>query len=391
MRKDPINYNFTENGINYDFSDVFVPTKEVIGLDSPIFGWGRNNVGQLGITDKIYRSTPVNVAVIARSWDFVSACTQTATIKTDGTLWIWGWNTDGALGTNSSIGATSTPVTTFAGGTDWKTISCGIYANAAIKRDGTLWVWGTGASIGINTTRSVSTPVTTFAGGNNWKSVSCDTATLAIKNDGTLWAWGENSTGTLGTNDTINRLTPVTTFAGGTNWKTASVSTVSTAIKTDGTLWIWGRNIYGELGINSLVAKSTPVTTFAGGTNWSTVDAAIANVVAIKTDGTLWTWGYNGNGLVGINNSIDKSTPVTTFAGGTNWKQCDVYENTIAAIKTDGTLWEWGPYTGTNDGRVRSTPVTTFLGGTKWKQVSNGQNGFKVGIILTNLYEGTVV
>ena len=115
---------------------------------------------------------------------------------------------------------------------------------------------------------------------------------LAVKTDGTLWAWGLNNNGSIGNNSAgIQICTPVTTFAGGTNWKqvSTSINGNTAAIKTDGTLWVWGTNENGTLGTNSERASLTPVTTFAGGTNWKQVSAGGYNVSAIKTDGTLWT------------------------------------------------------------------------------------------------------
>ena len=209
-----------------------------------------------------------------------------------------------------------------------------------------------------------------------------------------LFVWGPNSFGALGNNTSSNdggSVYPVTTFAGGTNWKQVSAAGQHTAaIKTDGTLWVWGSNSYAQLGGNTSVSRSTPVTTFAGGTNWKQVSAAGSSVAAIKTDGTLWTWGRaidgqlgNNLGRPGVGIGVARSTPVTTFAGGTNWKQVSCGSNdSVAAIKTDGTLWVWGRnyngQLGNNEGKSgftalsRSTPVTTFAGGTNWKQVSGG-------------------
>ncbi len=296
-----------------------------------------------------------------------------------GNLWTWGYNPFGALGTNDTTNR-STPVTTFAGGTNWKQVSSGNVNSAAIKTDGTLWTWGDNGNgaLGTNDGTNRLTPVTTFAGGTNWKQVSTGGYhTVAIKTDGTLWTWGRNAYGQVGINDTTNRSTPVTTFAGGTNWKQVDCGLFHTsAIKTDGTLWTWGYNLYGELGVNDTTNRSTPVTTFSGGTNWKQVSAGIYITAAIKTDGTLWTWGFGGFGGLGINDSTHRSTPVTTFAGGTNWKQVSNGDSSCTAIKTDGTLWTWGRnaygQVGINDTTNRATPVTTFAGGTNWKQVTGG-------------------
>ena len=204
-------------------------------------------------------------------------------------LWIWGVNGYGQLGDNTSGISRSTPVTTLAGGANWKQVTCGSNHTAAIKTDGTLWTWGGGGAAGDNAATSRSTPVTTFAGGNNWKQVSCGGAhTAAIKTDGTLWTWGSGNNGRLGDNTATSRSTPVTTFAGGTNWKQVECGTNHiAAIKTDGTLWTWGTGNQGQLGDNTIINRSTPVTTFAGGTNWKQVTCGYRYTVAIKTSDDL--------------------------------------------------------------------------------------------------------
>ena len=160
-----------------------------------------------------------------------------------------------------------------------------------------------------------------------------------------LWIWGNGGFGGLGNNRSSTAFTPVTTLSGGANWKQVSSGNSNTtgngfisAIKTDGTLWIWGAGTTGRLGNNTTTTSSTPVTTFAGGTNWKQVFAGVNNTVAIKTDGTLWTWGSNSYGQVGTNNTTTSSIPVTTFAGGTNWKQVAGGGNHITAIKTSDDL-----------------------------------------------------
>jgi len=367
-----------------DIEDYFVTDYWLIDqfVGDQLFTWGRNDLGHLGDNTTTQRGIPVTTFAGGTTWKQVaSGGYHTAAIKTDGSLWVWGRNNRGQLGDFSNTNR-STPVTTFAGGNDWKQVTCGGFHTAAIKTDGSLWTWGFGnnGQLGTNDTTNRSTPVTTFAGGNNWKQVSMSNRcrhSAAIKTDGTLWIWGNGNN--LGINlfgDANSRNTPVTTFVGGNNWKQVSVGYEFTAaVKTDGSLWTWGRGTEGQLGDNNAITRSTPVTTFAGGNNWKSVACSGGHTAAIKTDGSLWTWGYNNSGQLGTSNTTWRSTPVTTFAGGNNWKQVTCGNRHTGAIKTDGTLWVWGSddfnALGTN-GAGADVPVTTFAGGNNWKQVSFG-------------------
>ena len=193
----------------------------------------------------------------------------------------------------------------------------------------------------------------------------------------TLWSWGYNNNGQLGVNDTTTRSTPVTTLLGGTNWKSIAGGLYYTvALKTDGTLWTWGSNNFGPLGVNDTTFRSTPVTTLLGGNNWKSIDCGSYHTIALKTDGTLWSWGLNTSVQLGVNDTTNRSTPVTTLLGGNNWKSIAGGGVHTVALKTDGTLWSWGyngnGQLGVNDTTYRSTPVTTLLGGNNWKSIAGG-------------------
>jgi alpha-tubulin suppressor-like RCC1 family protein len=365
-----------------------------IKTDGTLWTWGAGTNARLGTLSLGSRITPVTTFAGGNNWadtptvepedlyTLSAGGNHTAAIKTDGTLWTWGNGINGQLGNASTLINNSTPVTTFAGGTNWKQVSSGSNFTAVVKTDGTLWTWGFGSGgssgqLGNSQTIDVSTPITTFSGGTNWKQVSSGNAhTAAIKTDGTLWTWGVTGNGRLG-NSSISGIvsTPVTTFAGGTDWKYVGCgNNHTTAVKTDGTLWVWGEGISGKLGNNAISNRSTPITTFAGGTNWKQASGGLSHSAAVKTDGTLWAWGQITFGQIGSGGASSPLTPVTTFAGGTDWKQVDCGNVHTAAIKTDGTLWTWGYNSrgelGINDLVNRSTPVTTFAGGTNWKQVS---------------------
>jgi alpha-tubulin suppressor-like RCC1 family protein len=362
-----------------------------IKTDGTLWTWGLNNSGQLGDNTLTNKSSPVQTIARGTNWNFVSCGNyHTAAIKTDGTLWTWGSNgytngyygifSFGQLGDNTQSNKSS-PVQTIAGGTNWSKVSCGSEHTAAIKTDGTLWVWGFNpfGQLGDNTTTAKSSPIQTIAGGNNWSSISCGFSyTAAIKTDGTLWAWGSNSSGRLGDNTITNRSSPVQTITGGTNWSSVGGGRFDTAaIKTDGTLWTWGRNTNGQLGDNTITDKSSPVQTIAGGTNWNFVSCGNYHTAAIKTDGTLWNWGLNSFGRLGDNTIIDRSSPVQTIGAlGGAWQSisCGFYHTT--AIKTDGTLWLWGLGTsgqlGDNTAASKSSPIQTITFGTTWSKASAG-------------------
>jgi len=367
-----------------DLKSAFITDAWLIDqfVGNRLWSWGYNFYGQLGDNTQTSRSTPVQTVTGGTNWQFINTG-YPAAIKTDGTLWVWGRGDSGQLGDNTSNNRSS-PVQTVTGGTNWKQVSAGYAAKAAIKTDGTLWGWGRNDSgqLGNNGGGLISSPIQTITGGTNWKQVACGAYwfTAAIKTDGTLWLWGQNFYGQLGDNTRIDKSSPVQTITGGTNWNQVACGYRHTAaIKTDGTLWLWGQNFYGQLGDNTRSSRSSPVQTIAGGTNWKQVSAGRAATAAIKTDGTLWIWGGNSYGELGDNTISNKSSPVQTVSGGNSWKQVSYYYQHMAAIKTDGTLWTWGRnyygQLGDNTQTDRSSPVQTVTGGANWKQVSTGYYG----------------
>jgi alpha-tubulin suppressor-like RCC1 family protein len=364
--------------ISENLTDIFVTESEIIDryVGGTLWNWGYSCMGQLGNNSLIRRSSPVQTISGGTNWKQVSRTENVAgAIKTDGTLWLWGQANKGNLANNSTINRSS-PVQTVSSGTNWRQLSVGGAISAAIKTDGTLWLWGYGkyGALGDNTTINRSSPVQTISSGTNWKQVAVNLVSAAIKTDGTLWLWGYGGQGTLGNGIAINRSSPVQTASLGTNWKQVSVGGGNAgAIKTDGTLWMWGSGSTGRLGNNCTINRSSPVQTVSSGNNWKQVSVGGSQTAAIKTDGTLWMWGTGSFGRLGDNSAINKSSPVQTVSSGTNWKQVGSGSFLTAAIKTDGTLWTWGyngqGCLGDNSTITRSSPVQTVSSGTNWKQV----------------------
>ena len=240
---------------------------------------GDNNYGQLGLNDKVLRSSPTQVP--GTTWAMVTSLNYgNIGTKTDGTAWSWGFNYEGTLGQNN-------------------TTSC----SSPIQIPGTTW----------------STDYRDWRGGETY-------AVLTSKTDGTLWGWGRNQQGGLGQNNTTYYSSPVQ--IPGTTWANTAGGYYgfSAATKTDGTLWAWGSNSQGQLGQNQgpsqLAGVSSPIQ--IPGTTWNTISGGIYNFVATKTDGTLWSWGYDGYGESGQNAKETAATYSSpTQIPGTDWVAAD--------------------------------------------------------------------
>lgn len=395
MARNPAGFKITNtaNGWNKaDFDDVFINKR--CFEEGNLWSWGFNDDGRTGNNRIINYSSPVQEITLGTNWRKATTFGGgSAGIKSDGTLWLFGENGSGELGTNNLI-FRSSPVQTISGGTNWKDASKGYAFIATIKSDGTLWTWGSNAvgQLGNNLITNTSSPIQTISGGTNWKSVSAgETFAAAIKTDGTLWLWGQNNLGgNLGDNSIVNKSSPVQTIAQGNNWKQVSTGCIHVgAIKTDGSLWVWGGNGAGLdgglLGDNTAISRSSPVQTVSGGTNWKQVSIGRCHSAAIKTDGTLWTWGSNSSFRLGnLTTTLHRSSPVQTISGGTNWREVSLGVTSSTAIKTDGTLWTWG---GNVNGQLGNNatgtnicvPAQTVMTDTLWTTASTG-TGFVIGI-----------
>jgi alpha-tubulin suppressor-like RCC1 family protein len=377
----------TSDGINFvDMDSVLVSKSYMIDVYPQLlstyklpalYSWGTNSVGQLGQGNLTAQSSPVQVGLLT-NWQQLSARQgQTWAIKTDGTLWAWGNNTVGQLG-DGTIVAKSSPVQIGALA-NWVSAGNGLVSSHAVKNDNTLWSCGYNAfgGLGDGTTVGKSSPVQVGTL-TTWASVAGGYGYFtALKLDGTLWACGKNSAGQLGNGMVTNASTPVQVGTLNTWAKVANGYASSFAIKKDGTLWSWGDNTAGQLGLGDTTSRSSP--TQLGTATWSAVDTSTDGAgtyftVAVKTDGTLWAWGFNSDGELGIgmtSAAINSPVQVGTL---TNWKSvaCGYYHTT--ALKTDGTLWAWGKNTsgqlGTGDTLNYSSPVQVGLQ-TSWKSVVN--------------------
>jgi alpha-tubulin suppressor-like RCC1 family protein len=293
---------------NIEFTFVAVGSYHTLFIkpDKTLWAIGDNSQGELGLNDKISRSSPTQIGTDT-NWEKVFSnysARSSAAIKTDGTLWTWGENHRGQLCHNNLIYKSSP---TQVGSLTWSQVSIGEYFTG-ITSNGTLYA----AAIGVNS----SSPVQ--LGNSVWTFVDQG---FAIKNDGTLWGWGGNAYGEIGLNNRTSTTSPVQ-IGTGTNWSwvTRRSERRSFAIKTDGTLWTMGENSDGELGLNDRISRSSP-TQIGTNTNWEKIATGQFAVAATKTAGTIWSWGFNNAYALGLGVSTATRSSPTQIGTDTNWIQ----------------------------------------------------------------------
>jgi alpha-tubulin suppressor-like RCC1 family protein len=287
-------------------------------------------------------------------------------------------------------GATTVTVLRRTGGR-WKTD-----ATADIAADGTFTaevVAGKAGTIellaqykaGKLKVRSPVLSVKAIAAPLTWSAVSAAArGTAAIAGDGTLWTWGANGRGQLGQGftDEDAHSTPsiVSTDAA---WATVSAGADHTlALKDDGTLWAWGANQDGQLGLGETTATVTRPTQVGADADWSAVASGRGFSLALKEDGTLWAWGANPNGQLGQGDGTSRRAPARVGRDG-DWLALAAGRNHAMALKKDGSLWGWGfngnGQLGTGDTRARPAPARVIGDTTTWKAVSCG-DGFTLAV-----------
>tara|TARA_R100001594_G_scaffold149082_1_gene205885 strand:- start:54 stop:1235 length:1182 start_codon:yes stop_codon:yes gene_type:complete len=320
--------------------------------ENQLWTWGENDTGGAGSNNTTNYSSPIQIS--GTTWaNATGSFRHSAGIKNDGTLWSWGYNYYGELGLNGPTPSQRSSPTQIPG-TTWSDVSTGNEFMLAKKTDGTLWSWGQndrgqlGTNQGPAQLGGASSPIQVGTD-TDWNKMTGGTyRSFAIKTDGTLWAFGRNDYGYLGQNNTTQYSSPVqipgTWDEVGAGWYH------DMALKTDGTLWAMGYNGVGELGLNNTTKYSSP-TQVGTDTTWSNITSAAYASAAVKTDGTLWTWGRNNYGALGHNQGppgasvISYSSP-KQVGTNTTWSSVAMSEYGAGyqtyGLKTDGTLWAWG-------------------------------------------------
>jgi alpha-tubulin suppressor-like RCC1 family protein len=249
-----------------------------------------------------------------------------------------------------------------------------------LASEGSLWAWGEDANgfavMGLGRIKKQTSP-RQIGHDTNWVSIAVGMHhNLAIKSDGTLWGWGDNHNGQLGNGiggpGRDRWSTPIASVPG-TDWKQAAVGgSHSLALKKDGTLWAWGNNWSGQLGIGSTDQEVPDAVQVGSATNWVKVWAGMLETVALQSDGSLWYWGDNPNPELPQDAAHAIGVPMRV-SPDTNWVDIGFGPWTALAIKSDGTLWAWGrfahQFTGVREHALNATPMRVGTD-SDWKTIS---------------------
>lgn len=322
-----------------------------------VWAWGTNYLGMLGTNNTSSSNIPVQTIVLTSVSAVAAGAQHSLALRTDRTVWAWGQNAHGQLG-NGNVNDSLTPIqvsgistaVAIAGGTEY---------SAALKADNTVWAWGKNSygqlgacgscAFGGDGAPYSATPIQVFS--NAVKIALGIFHTLAIKTDGTVWVWGTGN-GITSTPTAVAGLSNVTDIAGGAGFSAAL---------SGGFVWTWGNNGSGQLGNGNAISTTTPQK-ILGLPPIVAISAGFAHTLVLGSDGTVWTWGYNSNGL-GVSNITISATPIqVTGMAGVTAVAAGAYFN--ALLRSDGTCWVWGD---NGNGQFGDgTSVSSFGNGNPW-------------------------
>jgi alpha-tubulin suppressor-like RCC1 family protein len=359
--------------------------------DGTLWSWGKNNYGQLGDNSTVDRPTMVAISTDFKDWsNFAAGDFHTMAIRKDGSLWGWGFNQSGQIGNKTNVDQL-VPVQI---GTEkpWAAVKAGTGHTIALKK-GTLWAWGRNdqSQLGLgvaddkndgsgkdNTTQVKLVPNAPAAFADSlWSSIAAGSAFSVARNtSGAVYTWGANDKGQLGRGNTTTVApaanVPTVVQVSGADFTALNIAAGGShalAIGRDGAIYAWGLNSSGQLGTGNYTDATEPTRLEPNSSdNWSSIAAGRSHSLGIKSDGSLWAWGSNSDGQLGIGTTVsdsnvasDSNAPLQ-IGKDTDWAEVFAGAYHSFARKTNGTLWIWGRnqegQLGTGDFGTLAKPIT---------------------------------
>jgi alpha-tubulin suppressor-like RCC1 family protein len=283
-----------------------------------VYGWGSNYAGEAGTPAGHAIASPVPVAWTANDVRQISTgYAFSVALRTDGTVWAWGGNNHGELGNGTDEGG-YLPRRVLGLPPGIVQVSAGIRHSLAVASDGSVWAWGENSYGELGTDAppvpgAVRVPVVTgvrqVAAGGQFS--------VALRSNGEVWTWGRGDHGERGDGTHVaSRRTPARAPMGYGMTQIAAGYSHAMALRP-GSLWAWGDNTLGQLGNGTTVADSATAVRVDRRTDYVTqIDAGAWSNLALDPDGSFWAWGDNTYGQLGI--GVTDGLPQTPDYRGRN-------------------------------------------------------------------------
>ncbi len=336
---------------------------------SALWCWGRNTLGQLGLGyTSLRNAAPTKVTSLANGVSLVAAGgSHTCIVDKLSALWCWGRNNYGQLG----LGDTSnrkTPTKVISLSNEISQVAAGAFHTCAIDILSTLWCWGYNfrGQLGLPDLSDRNTPTKVTSLSNEISQVATGGYhTCIVDKLSALWCWGYNPDGQLGLGNTSDRNIPtqVISLANGISHVAAGASHTC-AIDNISTLWCWGSNGNGQLGLGDTSDRNTPTKVISLSNEVSQVGLGGFHTCAIDILSTLWCWGWNGYGELGLGDNSNRNIPTKVISLSNEVSQVATGGSRSFAIDNDN-FWSWGRndygQLGLNDTSHRNIPTLLLL------------------------------
>lgn len=348
-----------------------------LSSDGSVFAWGYNYFGQVGDASTTDRNAPVEISVPGKTISEISAgYRHSLALADDGSVYAWGQNSKGQLGDGTQVHK-NVPVEVSAVGKTFSTLSAGGYHSMAVATDDSLWAWGENedGQLGDGTTTNRKIPVAISVADETVSTISAGGYhSLATTSDGSLNAWGYNGSGQLADGTKTNRNSPHEVLVAGKTFSAVVAGGEnSMGVANDGSVYVWGANRYGQLGLP--FSSEIPIEV-GGGKSFSQMSAGGFFSLALDSDGSIYTWGDNSLGQLGDGTNIDRNTPVEVAVTGKTFSDISAGARVSLVLTTDGSLYSWGQnyYGNVGDGSKtdRNTPVEISVAGKAISTMSAG-------------------
>lgn len=271
-----------------------------IKKDGTLWSCGMNSYGQLGDNSTIEKYTFNKIGSDTDWVDISCGYQHVVARKSNGTIWTWGSNAQNQLG-DSTFTSPRTYPSRIGSASNWSLVRCGQYHTMGIRSNGSLWGWGSNSNgaIGDSTIITKKYPVRVGTD-SSWLDITCGyTFSIGLKKDSSMWSWGYNVYGMLGDSSLINKIAP-TRIAAFSKWIAISANYYdAAAIDLNHKLWAWGRNSNGEVGDSSLTMRKYPVPVY-GNQIWNSIAISYYKSYGINANNSLYAWGDNSSNYLGV-------------------------------------------------------------------------------------------